>query len=122
MADVEQCIRCGRTVDVTDPDYLDWEATANGESVCDHCVTGQEQQAMDEAMMTTIDRVRENRVRRAAQRRGWQVVKSRARDPHAIGYGTYMILDQSTRGVVQSGLPNGYGLSLEEVEERLTQD
>lgn len=66
----------------------------------------------------TARRVRENRARRAAQRRGWQLVKSKTRDPHALGYGTFVIT--STAGVVKGGrLPNGYGLTLEEVEAHL---
>jgi hypothetical protein len=39
------------------------------------------------------DKVRENRVRRMAARQGLQLVKSRTRDPRALDYGSYMLLD-----------------------------
>ena len=35
--------------------------------------------------------VRENRLRRVAQRRGFRLVKSRRRDPRAIDYGGYQL-------------------------------
>lgn len=66
------------------------------------------------------DRVREGRLRRAAQRQGLTLAKSRRRDAHATDYGTYMLLDLFTSGVVVSGRPSGYGLTLEQVEDELT--
>ena len=36
-----------------------------------------------------MDKVRENRLRRMAERQGLQLVKSRRRDPRALDYGEY---------------------------------
>lgn len=71
--------------------------------------------------MTSL-KVTENRLRRAADRQGLQLVKSRRRDPRAVDYGTYMIVDQRTNAVVGYGLQSGYGLSLEAVEDYLDND
>jgi hypothetical protein len=38
-----------------------------------------------------IDKVRENRLRRMAQRQGKTLSRSRVRDPFALGYGIYSI-------------------------------
>jgi len=43
---------------------------------------------------TTAERVRENKARRRLKRRGYELAKSRIRDPKAIGYGTFSILDE----------------------------
>lgn len=40
------------------------------------------------------DKVRENRLRRTAERRGLTLVKSRRRDTHATDYGTYRLGDR----------------------------
>lgn len=37
-----------------------------------------------------MDKARENRARRAAERQGFTLVKSRVRDPLATGYGWYI--------------------------------
>ena len=42
------------------------------------------------------DKVRVNRLRRRAQRRGWILLKSRKRDVHAADYGLYALLDERT--------------------------
>jgi hypothetical protein len=70
--------------------------------------------------MRTSDKVRENRLRRMAERQGLRLVKSRRRDPHAIGYGGYMLV------YARTGKPK-YGdewwpfcLDMNDVEERLT--
>ena len=69
----------------------------------------------------TAEKVRENRVRRMADRQGLSLHKSRRRDPRAIDYGLYMLVDPSTNTVVAgtegTGRPN---LSLDDVEEWLT--
>jgi hypothetical protein len=67
-------------------------------------------------------KVRENRARRAAQRRGWRLEKSRARDPHAIGYGLYLLVDatgapQVKGDIYLSDLP--YSSTLEQIEKAL---
>ncbi len=44
---------------------------------------------------STQEKVRENRLRRMAARQGLQLVKSRRRDPRALDYGTYWLVDAS---------------------------
>ncbi|MFW6124992.1 MAG: hypothetical protein ACOC46_02490 [Pirellulales bacterium] len=70
--------------------------------------------------MSNDEKVRENRVRRKAARRGLRVVKSRRRDPDAIDYGCYMIVDVDMNAVVAGTAgtqrPN---FSLDDVEEWL---
>jgi hypothetical protein len=75
--------------------------------------------ASSEARLTDADKVRENRLRRAAERQGLRLRKSRARDPRAIGHGTYMLVDDRNN-VVAYGLQSGYGLSLDEIEDHLS--
>jgi hypothetical protein len=50
--------------------------------------------------MGTDEKVRENRLRRMAERQGLRLVKSRRRDPRAIDYGTYMLVNAEINGVV----------------------
>jgi hypothetical protein len=71
--------------------------------------------------MTDEDKVRENRLRRAAQRQGLTLTKSRRRDPRATDYGTYMLTDTSTNAVVAHGGQSGYGLSLDDIETALNE-
>lgn len=66
------------------------------------------------------EKVRENRLRRAAERQGLLLQKSRRRDPRALGYGTYQLVDARTNAVVDmGGLPGGYGLDLDQVAREL---
>jgi hypothetical protein len=69
-------------------------------------------------------KVRENRLRRAAERQGLRLEKSRRRDSHALGYGTYQLVDANTNALVAHGLPStragAYGLTLDDVEQELT--
>jgi hypothetical protein len=44
---------------------------------------------------STQEKVRENRLRRMASRQGLQLMKSRRRDPRALDYGTYWLVDAS---------------------------
>lgn len=67
-------------------------------------------------------KVLENRLRRAAARQGLRLVKSRARDPRAVGYGTFMLVDVQTTGVACYGLSDGYGLDLHHVAAYLFGD
>ena len=71
------------------------------------------------AMSTREFKVFENRLRRAAGRQGLRLEKSRRRDPRALGYGTYMLVDIYTDGAVASHLQSGYGLGLEDVARAL---
>jgi hypothetical protein len=61
-------------------------------------------------------KVKENRIRRVAARRGYQLLKSRRRDPKAYDYGGYMLTDLQTGGVVFGAAPYAYAATLEEVE------
>lgn len=51
-----------------------------------------------------------------AERRGLRLEKSRRRDPRAVDYGTYQLLDAATNTVASYG---GGPLSLDEVERQL---
>ena len=66
----------------------------------------------------TVEKVRENRVRRQVGRRGYQLQKSRRKDPNAWDYGTYQITDPATSMLVLAdwAIGQGYGLSLDDVE------
>lgn len=70
--------------------------------------------------MDNTTKARENRLRRKAARQGLQLHKSRLRDPNATGFGTFMLTDADTSGVVAASLPHGYGLDLDDVEQYLT--
>jgi len=62
-------------------------------------------------------RVRENRLRRVAHRQGLTLQKSRARDPRAITYGTYQLVDLDNYVVYADwSLQRGHGLELDDVE------
>ena len=69
------------------------------------------------------DKVRENRLRRMADRQGYRLVKSRRRDPRARDYGTYGLVDTHTMG---ENLPDATipairrDMDLDEVEAWLT--
>jgi hypothetical protein len=73
--------------------------------------------------MDNADKVRENRLRRMADRQGYRLVKSRARDAHALTYGGYMLMNVQLN-VASLGMPGpanrGYGADLDDVEEFLT--
>jgi hypothetical protein len=72
--------------------------------------------------MTAL-KTRETRLRRMAERQGLQLVKSRLRDPNALGYGQYALVDPSINAVA---IPDGYGptgqpnWTLDEIEQWLT--
>jgi hypothetical protein len=72
-------------------------------------------------------KVRENRLRRAAERQGLMLIKSRRRDPRAIDYGLYVLVSD-TKGnrigryggqAAVSDFARGYGMTLDEIEEQL---
>jgi hypothetical protein len=65
-------------------------------------------------------KVLENRLRRAAERQGLRLEKSRARDPRAIDYGTYQLIDIATNTRASGGSQQrGYGLGLHEIARAL---
>lgn len=70
--------------------------------------------------MSGTDKIRENRIRRAAQRQGLALMKSRRRDERAYDYGTYMLIDAQTNAVVAYRMQSGYGMNLDDIETALT--
>ena len=61
---------------------------------------------------STTEKVRENRLRRMASRQGLQLMKSRRRDPRALDYGTYWLVDASGVEVARG--------NVDAIEARLT--
>jgi hypothetical protein len=64
----------------------------------------------------TEEKAMENRARRALERRGLQLQKSRRRDPRAIDFGGYMIVDPATNSVVAGASHAPYQMTLDDVE------
>ncbi len=64
-------------------------------------------------------KVTENRIRRAAQRQGLMLQKSRRRDPRAYDYGTYRLIDGRHNALVAGDQVSSYGMTLADVEETL---
>ena len=69
--------------------------------------------------METSEKVRENRLRRAAHRQGLTLAKSRTRDPRGIDHGCYGI---SRDGAWIAGVTGHMTMSLEDVEQYLCGD
>jgi hypothetical protein len=65
-------------------------------------------------------KVRENRLRRMAQRQGLRLVKSGRRDPLAVDYGKYRVETPDGVEPARFASPMGWGLSLDEAERRLS--
>lgn len=61
----------------------------------------------------SAEKVREDRLRRAAGRQGYTLSKSRTRDKRALTYGRYQLVDQNSREQYSSR-------SLDEIERWLT--
>jgi hypothetical protein len=70
-------------------------------------------------MMDTDAKVRENRLRRMAERQGLRLEKSRRRDPRAVDYGKYMLVNPTINGVVAGIVAGRPGFDLDDVEEFL---
>lgn len=68
--------------------------------------------------MEQDEKIRENRLRRAANRQGLVLRKTRRRDPRALDYGLWMIVELSTDIII----PCGDKLSLDAVESYLLGD
>ena len=70
--------------------------------------------------MENAEKVRENRIRRMTERQGFRLVKSRRRDPRAVDFGRYRV--ETGDGVEATAFTSamGWGLTLDEVEKRLT--
>lgn len=71
-------------------------------------------------MTKPAEKIREDRLRRMAQRQGLQLVKSRRRDPRALDFGGFMVCDLNSN-VVAGGHPSGFEMSLDDVERYLTE-
>jgi hypothetical protein len=67
----------------------------------------------------SIDKIRENRVRRAAERQRFSLRKSRRRDLNAYDFNGYMLINPETNSVVLGGHPYDYSATLDHVEEYL---
>jgi hypothetical protein len=65
------------------------------------------------------DKARENRARRAAERQGLALGRSRRRDPRSLGFGTYGLTDAATGDAVLADGRTGYGFTLDQVEAYL---
>ena len=63
--------------------------------------------------MSVKEKVRENLVRRVLVRRGYQLRKSRRRDPEALDFHGYWIMSADGESLVSGG---EWGMSLSEVE------
>ena len=50
-----------------------------------------------------IDKVQENRIRRALDRRGFRLHRNRRRDVNALDYGRYQLFDRYTGNLVDAG-------------------
>lgn len=55
--------------------------------------------AMERATVDQAEKVRENRLRRMAQRQGLTLTRSRRRDPRALDFGLYWLTDASGANV-----------------------
>lgn len=71
---------------------------------------------------TTTEKVRENRLRAAARRQGYQIVKSRRRDPRAPDYGGYMIVNPHNNSAEVGGMGDSFQMTIDDVEKWLTSD
>jgi hypothetical protein len=68
--------------------------------------------------MTSAEKVLENRLRRMLDRRGYRLMRSRARDPRDLTHGGYHIVDH--QGIIVAGRGNigrNYAMTLAEVHE-----
>ena len=72
--------------------------------------------------MMVQERSREQRLRRAAQRQGYKLVKSRRRDPRALGYGRWYIVDVAGNYIVVGTEGGHANMDLDAVEEWLTSE
>jgi hypothetical protein len=75
------------------------------------------QHVLEHKMME--DKVKENRVRRIASRRGYVLKKSRRRDPHAVDFGGYLLMDVRRNFAVLGGQGYAYSATLDEIEDYL---
>ncbi|MBA2372136.1 MAG: hypothetical protein H0V71_10900 [Chloroflexi bacterium] len=67
------------------------------------------------------EKIRENRLRRMADRQGLALKKSRRRDQHALDYGMFALVDASTNVIVAGAASGRFDFTLDDVEKYLTQ-
>lgn len=65
-------------------------------------------------------KIQENRVRNMAKRQGLELQKSRRRDPKALGFGGYMLIDIATNTVITGADPYPHSLTLDDAEAWLS--
>jgi hypothetical protein len=70
--------------------------------------------------MEVAEKVREARLRRMAERRGLKLVKSRRRDPLAVDYGRYVIVDPDSNQPVAGEFGSASAMTLDGVDAWLT--
>jgi hypothetical protein len=73
-------------------------------------------------MSDVAAKVRENRLRRIADRHGYRLEKSRRRDPSAIDFGLYALIDHRTGSAANPSIAGHYvhTWDLDQVEAYLT--
>ncbi len=76
---------------------------------------------MDSRMVQEV-KVLENRLRRKASRQGLHLQKSRTRDPDALDFGGFMLVDPNPNPntLVAGGSPREFSMTLEDVVSFLT--
>jgi hypothetical protein len=70
--------------------------------------------------MDQDEKVRVNRLRRMAARRGLRLIRSRQRDPGGLEYGKFRVEDATGAQPAKFRTGERYGLTIDEVEKRLT--
>lgn len=65
------------------------------------------------------DRTTEARIRRTLARRGWALEKSRRRDPQAVDFGLYRIMDPRTNTAKAGASQAAFEMTLDDVERYL---
>ncbi len=70
--------------------------------------------------MDQDEKVRVNRLRRMAARRGLRLIRSRQRDPGGLDYGKFRVEDATGTEPPKFRTGKRYGLTLDDVEKRLT--
>src|SRR5437870_3622496 len=66
------------------------------------------------------DKVRENRLRRMAERRGLTLEKSRRRDPQAPDFGRYMLIHDQTKSAFLGSDGFEFSATLDDVENYMS--
>jgi hypothetical protein len=70
--------------------------------------------------MPDQDKVRENRLRRIAERRGLKLEKSRRRDPHARDFGGFMLIEPQTKATLLGSDGFAFSATLDDVDAYLS--